>query len=131
VDGPIVDLPLTRAEWPGGWQEAWEERAAILEMDHGQSRPEAERLAEEVIRNEYRRRYGPRAALAERLAAELGLDLQALSATLGTDLRTLEQAEASEWQMRLLFQSDEVCRSLLPDEQVTFDIFLCRYIHGS
>jgi len=54
-----VELPLNRDEWPPAWQDAWEERAAILQVDGNQSRTEAERLAEETIRHEYRQRHGP------------------------------------------------------------------------
>ena len=49
----IDDLPTYIGEWPEDWQEAFEERAAIMEYDGGLSRDESENEAEILIREEY------------------------------------------------------------------------------
>ena len=54
----IIDLPVTRADWPEEWQEAYIERAAIMEYDGGLPREEAERRAEQLVREAYRRTGG-------------------------------------------------------------------------
>jgi hypothetical protein len=128
ADGCAVDLPRSRNAWPSEWQKAWEEHVAILEVEaESQSRVEAERHAEEVVRKEYRRTYGPRVALAERLAMELGVNLQALSTKLNTDLRLLDESHASELHLRLLRPNDEVCEALSMTERDDLVTFVSRY----
>ena len=50
-----VNLPAHWGDWPEEWLEAFIERAAIMEFDGGLPRPEAERLAEESVREAHRR----------------------------------------------------------------------------
>ena len=50
-----LDLPDHVADWPVEWWESFEERAGIMEFDGGLPRPEAERRAEELVRETYRR----------------------------------------------------------------------------
>jgi len=49
------ELPAAQADWPEEWRERFEERAAIMEYDGGLPRPEAERRAEVLVREAYRR----------------------------------------------------------------------------
>lgn len=48
-------LPPHVGDWPEEWLEAFIERAAIVEFDGGLPRTEAERRAEELIRETHRR----------------------------------------------------------------------------
>lgn len=50
-----VDLPAHVGDWPEEWLEVYIERAAIAEFDGGLSRAEAERRAEELVREAHRR----------------------------------------------------------------------------
>ena len=52
------ELPLLITNWPEEWQEAFEERAAIIEFDGELDREVAERRAEDRVREEYDRREG-------------------------------------------------------------------------
>lgn len=53
--GVVVVLPPHVGDWPEEWLEAFIERAGIMEFDGGLSRPEAERRAEELVREAHRR----------------------------------------------------------------------------
>lgn len=48
-------LSASVADWPDEWQAAFIERAGIMEFDGGLPRADAERRAEELIREEHRR----------------------------------------------------------------------------
>ncbi len=48
-----MKLPPNVQAWPSMWLEAFEERAAIVEFQGNHLRPEAERLAEAMVRKEY------------------------------------------------------------------------------
>jgi hypothetical protein len=54
----VCALPVCLADWPEGWRESFEERAAIIQYDGGLPQPEAERRAEELVREAYRRTGG-------------------------------------------------------------------------
>ena len=56
--GEAVDLPVHVGDWPAPWLEAYIERAGIMEFDGGLPRIEAERRAEELVREAYRRTGG-------------------------------------------------------------------------
>jgi hypothetical protein len=49
------ELPAHVGDWPPEWLEAYIERAGIMEFDGGLPRIEAERRAEELVRETYRR----------------------------------------------------------------------------
>ena len=46
-------LPGSVIDWPARWQEAYEERAAIIEFCAGKSRREAETAAESEVRSHF------------------------------------------------------------------------------
>lgn len=50
----VHDLPKALADWPEEWQEAYIERAAIMEYEGGLRRQEAEQRGEELVREQYR-----------------------------------------------------------------------------
>lgn len=45
-----VEILEAVAQWPQDFRDEWEERAAILEYDAGETRPVAERRAYEIVR---------------------------------------------------------------------------------
>ena len=49
------DLPAHVGDWSDEWMEAYIERAGIMEVDGGLPRSEAERRAEELVRESHRR----------------------------------------------------------------------------
>lgn len=51
-----MQLPFSINDWPADACEAFEERAAIVEHMARRSRGEAERLAEQITRDEWSRR---------------------------------------------------------------------------
>lgn len=51
-----MTLPFSITDWPADAREAFEERAAIVEYEAHRSRKEAERMAEEMVRNEWSRK---------------------------------------------------------------------------
>jgi hypothetical protein len=53
-----VDLPDHVGDWPEDWLETFVERAGIMEYDGGLPRIEAERRAEDLVREAYRRTGG-------------------------------------------------------------------------
>lgn len=50
-----LELPAAVADWPEGWRQRFQERAAIIEYDGGIPRAEAERRAEALVREAHRR----------------------------------------------------------------------------
>jgi hypothetical protein len=52
--GGNAELPARIEDWPDGWREEFEERAAIMEYDGMLSRSEAEQWAETIVRATYR-----------------------------------------------------------------------------
>lgn len=48
------DLPARVKDWPETWRYLFEERAGIMEFEAGMTRQEAERRAEQVLREEFR-----------------------------------------------------------------------------
>lgn len=53
--GAVGDLPAHVGDWPEEWRESYIERAGIMEYDGGLPRAEAERRAEALVREAYRR----------------------------------------------------------------------------
>ena len=49
-----IDLPENLKFWPEEWLEGYEERSGIMEFDGGLDRMEAERLAEDQLREQYK-----------------------------------------------------------------------------
>ncbi|TFB09807.1 hypothetical protein E3V36_05675 [Candidatus Marinimicrobia bacterium MT.SAG.2] len=49
-----IDLPDNRKFWPEEWLEEFEERSGIMEFDGDLDRMEAEQLAEDRIREQYK-----------------------------------------------------------------------------
>ncbi len=47
------DLPIDISDWPKDWQEEFEERVAIMECDGELVQQEAERQAEDIVRDAY------------------------------------------------------------------------------
>lgn len=54
----FADLPANLVEWPEEWQEAFDERAAIMQFEGKLDLVQAERRAEEVVREMFRRTWG-------------------------------------------------------------------------
>ena len=54
------DLPTDPLDWPEDWLDRFTERAAIMEYDGGLESAEAERRAEQLVRETYRRTEGRR-----------------------------------------------------------------------
>ena len=52
---PVAELSADINDWSEYWREAYEERAAIMENNGGMSHEEAEKEAEKLIREEFRR----------------------------------------------------------------------------
>jgi hypothetical protein len=61
VGTPVIEevgrprLPADVQQWPDDWRIDYEERVAILHYDGGQALDFAERMAEQIIRDDYRR----------------------------------------------------------------------------
>jgi len=53
TDLPPADLPANIPDWPTGARARYEERAAIMQYDGALSREEAERNAEDLIRQQW------------------------------------------------------------------------------
>ena len=49
-----IDLPENRKFWPEEWIDGFEERSGIMEFDGDLDRMEAEQLAEDRIREQYK-----------------------------------------------------------------------------
>ena len=49
-----IDLPANRKFWPEEWLDGFEERAGIMEFDGGLEKVEAEQLAENRLREQYK-----------------------------------------------------------------------------
>jgi hypothetical protein len=103
---PVPDLPPNLPErvqeWPVAWREFFLTQRLALEREAGLSPQESTKQALAIARQDFREVLMPRTAIAARVAAETGADLQALSLRLGKDLSLFGSEERVELELKLI-----------------------------
>ena len=119
------DLPERFEDWPSEWQHFCVAQQAALAREEGLTPEEATARALALTRQDYRTLLIPRTYIADHVATELKMDLQALSTRLGRDLRTLpeEQQTALLWR---LSQSTSDWSGWSAADTRQLDVFLVR-----
>ena len=95
------DLPTRFEDWPSEWQQFCVAQQAALVHDEGLNPEEATARALALTRQDYRTLLIPRTYIADHVATELKMDLQAMSTRLGRDLRTLPEEQHTALSGRL------------------------------